>query len=89
MDSFNYCYNYILFFCISVISILNTKFRTTLAECKQLNSTGLLARVGSTNITADKILYNHAIQMVSLYFLNFISIIVNSFNFSVSVSSFG
>ncbi|GLV40791.1 Autophagy-related 1 [Carabus blaptoides fortunei] len=47
----------------NVVSTLNNKFRSTLAECKQLNSTGLLARVGSTNITADKILYNHAIQM--------------------------
>lgn len=57
--------NYLIMIIISVISVLNTKFRTTLAECKQLNSTGLLSRVGSTNITADKILYNHAIQMVS------------------------
>lgn len=47
-----------------VVSTLNTKFRSTLAECKQLNSAGLLAKVGSTNITADKILYNHAIEMV-------------------------
>ncbi|CAH0563500.1 unnamed protein product [Brassicogethes aeneus] len=47
----------------NVISTLNTKFRTTLNECKQLNSTGLLNKLGSTNITADKILYNHAIQM--------------------------
>ncbi|XP_018323907.1 serine/threonine-protein kinase unc-51 isoform X2 [Agrilus planipennis] len=46
-----------------VVSKLNEKFRATLAECKQLNSTGLLSKIGSTNITADKILYNHAIQM--------------------------
>ncbi|KAB0792946.1 hypothetical protein PPYR_12566 [Photinus pyralis] len=46
-----------------VVSLLNSKFRSTLAECKQLNSTGLLTKVGSTNIAADKILYNHAIQM--------------------------
>lgn len=51
---------------VSVVMQLNVKFRSTLAECKQLNSTGLLTKVGSTNITADKILYNHAIQMVSL-----------------------
>lgn len=43
---------------------MNTKFRSTLHECKQLNSTGLLNKLGSTNITAEKILYNHAIQMV-------------------------
>ncbi|KAJ8932424.1 hypothetical protein NQ314_014681, partial [Rhamnusium bicolor] len=47
----------------TVVSTLNTKFRTTLQECKQLNSTGLLNKVGSTSVTADKILYNHAIQM--------------------------
>ncbi|XP_018565876.1 serine/threonine-protein kinase ULK2 isoform X2 [Anoplophora glabripennis] len=47
----------------TVVSTLNTKFRTTLQECKQLNSTGLLNKVGSASITADKILYNHAIQM--------------------------
>ncbi|KAK4873703.1 hypothetical protein RN001_013063 [Aquatica leii] len=46
-----------------VVSVLYSKFRSTLAECKQLNSTGLLTKVGSTNIAADKILYNHAIQM--------------------------
>ncbi|KAJ8946305.1 hypothetical protein NQ318_004194 [Aromia moschata] len=47
----------------NVVSTLNTKFRATLQECKQLNSTGLMNKVGSTSITADKILYNHAIQM--------------------------
>ncbi|XP_076269586.1 serine/threonine-protein kinase unc-51-like protein Atg1 isoform X2 [Rhynchophorus ferrugineus] len=47
----------------SVVSTLNTKFRTTLLECKQLNSTGLLNKIGTTDITADKIIYNHAIQM--------------------------
>lgn len=43
---------------------MNAKFRSTLSECKQLNTTGLLSKVGTTNITADKLLYNHAIQMV-------------------------
>ncbi|KAK9696256.1 Protein kinase domain [Popillia japonica] len=47
----------------TVVSTLNTKFRTTLASCKQLNSTGLLTKFASANITADKLLYNHAIQM--------------------------
>ncbi|KRT86833.1 protein kinase, partial [Oryctes borbonicus] len=47
----------------NVVSTLNTKFRTTLASCKQLNSTGLLTKFASANITADKLLYNHAIQM--------------------------
>lgn len=40
---------------------MNEKFRACLAECKQLNSAGLLRQTGAT---ADKILYNHAIQMV-------------------------
>lgn len=60
---------YLICLFFAVVSTLNNKFRSTLAECKQLNSTGLLSRVGSTNITADKILYNHAIQMV--YFSSF------------------
>ncbi|KDQ97270.1 serine/threonine-protein kinase unc-51 [Zootermopsis nevadensis] len=51
----------------SVVSVLNAKFRQCLSDCKQLNTPGLLQRAGvdpgSTNITADKILYNHAIQM--------------------------
>lgn len=42
---------------------MNEKFRTCLTECKQLNSVGLLHQTGAT---ADKILYNHAIQMVSI-----------------------
>ncbi|XP_060521502.1 serine/threonine-protein kinase ULK2 isoform X2 [Cylas formicarius] len=47
----------------NVVSTLNTKFKTTLMECKQLNSSGLLNKIGTTDITADKIIYNHAIQM--------------------------
>ncbi|KAK0174764.1 hypothetical protein PV327_010495 [Microctonus hyperodae] len=43
-----------------VVKTMNEKFRLYLAECKQLNSTGLLRQTGAT---ADKILYNHAIQM--------------------------
>ncbi|XP_011311966.1 serine/threonine-protein kinase unc-51 [Fopius arisanus] len=43
-----------------VVSTMNDKFRSCLAECKQLNSAGLLRQTLST---ADKILYNHAIQM--------------------------
>ncbi|XP_012286167.1 serine/threonine-protein kinase ULK2 isoform X2 [Orussus abietinus] len=43
-----------------VVSTMNDKFRSCLTECKQLNSAGLLRQTGST---ADKILYNHAIQM--------------------------
>ncbi|XP_043282720.1 serine/threonine-protein kinase ULK2 isoform X2 [Venturia canescens] len=43
-----------------VVSTMNDKYRACLAECKQLNSAGLLRQTGAT---ADKILYNHAIQM--------------------------
>ncbi|KAK0086543.1 hypothetical protein PV325_002991 [Microctonus aethiopoides] len=43
-----------------VVNTMNEKFRLYLAECKQLNSAGLLRQTGAT---ADKILYNHAIQM--------------------------
>ncbi|XP_049863431.1 serine/threonine-protein kinase unc-51 isoform X1 [Schistocerca gregaria] len=51
----------------SVVSMLNSKFHQCLNECKQLNTPGLLQKAGvdpsSTSITADRILYNHAIQM--------------------------
>ncbi|XP_008552551.1 serine/threonine-protein kinase unc-51 [Microplitis demolitor] len=43
-----------------VVNTMNDKFRICLTECKQLNSAGLLRQTGAT---ADKILYNHAIQM--------------------------
>nr|CAD7261333.1 unnamed protein product [Timema shepardi] len=51
----------------TVVGLLNSKFRQCLSDCKQLNTPGLLQKAGvdpnTTNITADKILYNHAIQM--------------------------
>ncbi|KAJ8679920.1 hypothetical protein QAD02_015707 [Eretmocerus hayati] len=43
-----------------VVSSMNSKFKSCLEECKKLNSSGLLRQTGAT---ADKILYNHAIQM--------------------------
>ena len=52
-----------------VLSTLNMKYRTTLSESKKLNASGLLQRATSNHITADKILYDHAIQMVSDIFL--------------------
>ena len=45
--------------------MMTTKYRSTLCESKKLNGTGLLQRANASNITADKILYDHAIQMVS------------------------
>ena len=46
---------------LSVIKSMSDKFKSCLAECKQLNTTGLLRQTGAT---ADKMLYNHAMQMV-------------------------
>lgn len=45
---------------------MNSKYRSTLAESKKLNATGLLQKATANHITADKILYDHAIQMVSV-----------------------
>ena len=60
-----------VFLVFSVVSVLNAKFRKCLSDCKQLNTPGLLQKAGvdpgSTNVTADKILYNHAIQMVKSF----------------------
>jgi hypothetical protein len=50
----------------SVLSRMNTKYRQTLAESKKLNATGLLQKATANHITADKILYDHAIQMVRI-----------------------
>jgi hypothetical protein len=44
---------------------MTNKYRSTLYESKKLNGTGLLQRASASNITADKILYDHAIQIVS------------------------
>lgn len=43
---------------------MNMKYRSTLSESKKLNASGLLQRATANHITADKILYDHAIQMV-------------------------
>jgi len=55
---------------------MNEKFKSCLTECKQLNSVGLLRQTGAT---ADKILYNHAIHMVSkkfhIFSITFIALI--------------
>ncbi|KAL0272584.1 UNVERIFIED_CONTAM: hypothetical protein PYX00_005503 [Menopon gallinae] len=48
----------------SVVSMMHNKFRQCLTDCKALNAPSLLSRTDlDTSITADKILYNHAIQM--------------------------
>jgi hypothetical protein len=56
-----------VFWCVTVVSKLNEKFHYCLTTCKQLNMPGLLQRAGidpNTSITADRILYNYAIEMV-------------------------
>lgn len=55
-----------------VLSTMNMKYRTTLSESKKLNASGLLQRATASHITADKILYDHAIQMVSDIEMGFI-----------------
>uniref|UniRef100_U5EWP3 Putative serine/threonine-protein kinase unc-51 n=1 Tax=Corethrella appendiculata TaxID=1370023 RepID=U5EWP3_9DIPT len=47
----------------NVLQMMNAKYRSTLCESKKLNGTGLLQKASASNITADKILYDHAIQM--------------------------
>lgn len=56
--------NFFINFKILVLSKMNMKYRSTLAESKKLNASGLLQKATANHITADKILYDHAIQMV-------------------------
>lgn len=44
---------------------MNSKYRSILFESKKLNGTGLLQKANAFNITADKILYDYALDMVS------------------------
>lgn len=68
---------------------MNNKYRLTLGESKKLNGSGLLQKASAYNITADKILYDHAIQMViqtrsisRIRFENFFRFFVNYFSVS-------
>ncbi|XP_058067418.1 serine/threonine-protein kinase ULK2 [Anopheles bellator] len=47
----------------NVLTMMHAKYRSTLIESKKLNGAGLLQRANASNITADKILYDYAIQM--------------------------
>jgi len=47
----------------NVLSRMNTKYRLILLESKKLNGSGLLQKANASYITADKLLYDHAIQM--------------------------
>ena len=48
--------------------MLNQRFHHCLSQCKQLNVQSLAQQLGDASaaqLTADKILYNHAIELVS------------------------
>ncbi|KAL3274234.1 hypothetical protein HHI36_015645 [Cryptolaemus montrouzieri] len=47
----------------NVVGTLNSKFKDTLSECRQLNCDGLVSKLKSPDYTADTILYHHAVQM--------------------------
>uniref|UniRef100_A0A182J2S3 Protein kinase domain-containing protein n=1 Tax=Anopheles atroparvus TaxID=41427 RepID=A0A182J2S3_ANOAO len=47
----------------NVLTMMHAKYRSTLIESKKLNGAGLLQRANASNITADKILYEYAMQM--------------------------
>ena len=51
----------------AVVGVLNERFRQALSVCKELSSSGTVAAVDSrtSTITADKLIYNYAIEMVS------------------------
>lgn len=53
-----------VFLFILVITSMNSKYKMILMESKKLNGSGLLQKASANNITADKILYEYAIQMV-------------------------
>lgn len=51
----------------TVVGVLNERFRQALSVCKDLSSSGPVSAVDSrtSTITADKLIYNYAIEMVS------------------------
>lgn len=65
------------------------KYSSTLDESKKLNATGLMKKANANNITADKLLYDHAIQMVGFSNVSEIKRNYNSNSISVPVSSSG
>lgn len=50
---------------------MNTKYRSMLFESKRLNGSGLLQKANAFNITADKILYDYALDMVIKSYTDF------------------
>lgn len=56
-----------------VVAMLNQRFHFCLSHCKQLNGQSLSSQLGDSStaqLTADKLLYNHAIELVRLPFHN-------------------
>lgn len=49
----------------NVVGVLNERFRQALSVCKELNSSGAVTAVDprTSTITADKLIYNYAIEM--------------------------
>nr|XP_053639461.1 serine/threonine-protein kinase unc-51-like isoform X4 [Cherax quadricarinatus] len=49
----------------NVVGVLNDRFRQALSVCKELNSSGAVTAVDprTSTITADKLIYNYAIEM--------------------------
>uniref|UniRef100_A0A182NT05 Protein kinase domain-containing protein n=1 Tax=Anopheles dirus TaxID=7168 RepID=A0A182NT05_9DIPT len=50
----------------SVLTTMHAKYRSTLIESKKLNGAGLLQRASASNITADKIIFEFALQMCQM-----------------------
>uniref|UniRef100_A0A182UD11 Protein kinase domain-containing protein n=1 Tax=Anopheles melas TaxID=34690 RepID=A0A182UD11_9DIPT len=50
----------------NVLTTMHAKYRSTLIESKKLNSAGLLQRANASNITADKIIFEFALQMCQM-----------------------
>lgn len=57
----------------TVVGVLNERFRQALSVCKELNSSGAVTSVDprTSTITADKLIYNYAIEMVSITYNGF------------------
>lgn len=64
INSFHFCF--LSFYTTHpALLTMNSKYRSILFESKKLNGTGLLQKANAFNITADKILYDYALDMVS------------------------
>lgn len=77
----------------TVITMMNSKYKMLLIESKKLNGSGLLQKASANNITADRILYEYAIQMVRMAcaqfnWINKLMIFSLSLGITVSISRF-